>query len=227
MAVFDFLVRVAFAAVLAPGAMPAQAAQEPALRVVRKVLAEAPLSPPGAARPAHRLRVTLALMRGTGWEAEPVLEAAKRAVRIFEQCDIHADSIELAEFEGPDRYRTLFTPVSRKLVAELGLPKPTVFFLADTRHRPAFDAEAIGRGNSRTRPEMADTVWIVRGARDLDAVIAHELAHVLADSGEHSDEDGNLMREDSSPDATNLSSAQCDRIVKTGTANGLLQPPRP
>src|SRR3970282_147234 len=64
--------------------------------------------------------------------------------------------------------------------------------------RPS-DAEAIARGNSRTRPELRDTVWVARGARDLGLVIAHELAHVLMDSGEHTEESGNLMREDTSP----------------------------
>lgn len=227
MAVFIFLRRVAIAVALIAGATLAHAAEEPALRIVRKIVVEESLAPVEAARPVHRLRLTLAVMRGAGWDSEPVLEAAKRAMRIFEQCDIGISSIELAEFEGPNRYRTLFTPVSRRLAAELGLPKPTVFFVADTRHRPAFDAEAIGRGNSRTRPEMADTVWVVRGTRDLEAAIAHELAHVLADSGEHSDEPGNLMREDTAPGGTRLSPDQCDRIVTTGTTNGLLQPPRP
>ncbi len=226
MAAFEFLRLSALTFALVAGAMHAQGADEPALRIVRKIMAEESLAPGEAARPSLRLHLTLALMRGTGWEAEPVLEAAKHAARILAQCDILATSIELTEFEGPDRYRTLFTPVSRRLVAELGLPKPTVFFVAETRHRPAFDAEAVGRGNSRTRPEMADTVWIVRGARDVEAVIAHELVHVLSDSGEHSEEAGNLMREDTSPGATRLSPAQCDKIVKTGIANGLLRPPK-
>lgn len=225
MAAIEFTRFVSFATALLAGVPSVHASEERPLRTVRKVLVEESLAPVEAARRAHRLRLTLAVMRGTGWEAEAVLEAARRAMRILAQCDIRATPIELAEFDGPERYRTLFTPVSRKLVAELGLPKPTVFFVADTRQRPAFDAEAVGRGNSRTRPEMADTVWVVRGARDLDIVIAHELAHVLADSGEHSDEAGNLMREDTAPGATRLSRNQCDSIMKTGVANGLLHPP--
>jgi len=224
MAVIEFLCRGAIAVALLARAVPAHTAEEPPLRIVRKIMAEESVAPIEAPRTAHRVHLSLALMRGTGWESEQVLDAAKRAMRILAQCDIRAMSIELAEFEGPARFRTLFTPVSRRLAAELALPKPTVFFVSDTRHRPAFDAEAIGRGNSRTRPEMADTVWIVRGARDLEAAIAHELAHVLADSGEHSDEPGNLMREDTSPGATRLSIEQCAKIVKTGVANGLLQP---
>jgi predicted metalloendopeptidase len=73
---------------------------------------------------------------------------------------------------------------------------------------------------------MADTVWIVSGARDLPVVIAHELAHVLADSGNHSDEAGNLMREETTNDGTRLTAAQCEAIVTTASANGLMKPLR-
>ena len=74
---------------------------------------------------------------------------------------------------------------------------------------------------------MADTVWVASGARDLPQVIAHELAHVLADSGEHSAEPQNLMREETGPGATRLSAAQCRGIVATAASNGLLQPLAP
>jgi hypothetical protein len=101
--------------------------------------------------------------------------------------------------------------------------RPAVYFVRDTRSRPAFDAEAIGRGNSRTRPEIADTVWMTAAARDPGVVLAHELAHVLMDSGEHSEEAGNLMRGETSARNTSLSARQCARLRDTGTANGLLK----
>jgi hypothetical protein len=47
---------------------------------------------------------------------------------------------------------------------------------------------------------------------------------VLSDSGEHSDEPGNLMRVETSPDNTRLSDAQCRRLRERGAANGLLAP---
>lgn len=179
----------------------------------------------GASPPAHGLRLALAVMDSTGWRAEEVLDAAKRAAGILAQCAIRT-SIDLYEFDGPTRYRSLFTLVSRELARMLALPKPTVFFVADTLNRPAFDAEAVGRANSRTRPEMADTVWIASGARDLPVVIAHELAHVLADSGDHSNAAGNLMRNESAQEGTRLTAEQCDAIVTTASANGLLRPLR-
>ena len=80
---------------------------------------------------------------------------------------------------------------------------------------PAFDAEAIGRGNSGSRPELRDTVWIALGSRDLGIVLAHELAHVLMDSGEHSDEPGNLMRDETAPENTHpCPSEPCSEIAR-------------
>jgi hypothetical protein len=177
----------------------------------------------GAPPPAHGMRLSLAVMTETGWRAEDVLDAAKRAAGILAQCGLRT-SIALYVIDGPERYRSLFTPVSRELAKRLALPKPTVFFVADTLNRPAFDAEAVGRGNSRTRPEMADTVWIASGGRDLPVVIAHELAHVLADSGAHSSEAGNLMRDETAQEGVRLTAAQCDAMVTTASANGLLRP---
>jgi hypothetical protein len=98
-----------------------------------------------------------------------------------------------------------------------------VYLVRDTKNRPAFDAEAIGRGNSRTRPELADTVWMTAATREPGVALAHELAHVLMDSGGHSGEAGNLMREQTSPRNTALSAAQCARLRGTGGRNGLLQ----
>lgn len=183
---------------------------------------EAPSGFSGPA-PTHRLGLSIAVMTGAGWRAEEVLGATKRAAGILAQCSIRT-SVELYEIDGPKRYRSLFTPVSRELAKRLALPKPTVFFVADTLNQPAFDAEAVGRGNSRSRPEMADTVWIAAGARDLPVVIAHELAHVLADSGSHSNVAGNLMREETTNKGTQLTAAQCATIVNTASANGLLKP---
>jgi Zn-dependent protease with chaperone function len=202
----------------------AQGTDEPPLRIVRQVVIAADTAATSRVQPTHRLRLSLAVLRGAGWDAAAVVAAAQRAAAILGQCAIRADEIELTEFEGPSRYRSVFTPVSRELAKRLALPRPILFFLADTRNQPAFDAEAVGRGNSRGRPEMADTVWIALGTRDLPLVIAHELAHVLANSGEHSDAPGNLMQTETATDRTVLTDLQCSAIRDTAAANGLLQP---
>jgi hypothetical protein len=55
-------------------------------------------------------------------------------------------------------------------------------------------------------------------------VLAHELAHVLMDSGEHSAEPGNLMLEETAPANVRLSEAQCGRIRSMGTQTGVVRP---
>ena len=100
--------------------------------------------------------------------------------------------------------------------------KPAIFFVEDTRNNPAFDAEAIGLANANRRPELANTVWIAYGTRDVPNAIAHEIVHVLSDSGEHSSEPGNLMRDETSPANAALTSEQCRRARTRGEENGLL-----
>lgn len=178
-----------------------------------------------AALPSHHLRLTLAYFEGGGWTPEAIHAAVRQSAQILGQCGLALQKAELVLIGAPDRFRDYYTPISRELVRALKLGKPAVYFVTGTRQRPAFDAEAIGRGNSRTRPELADSVWVALGTRDLGIALAHELAHVLMDSGEHSEEAGNLMREDTAPQNTSLSSVQCSRLLATASANGLLGPP--
>ena len=174
--------------------------------------------------PGPELRLTLAYLEGSGWAPESIAAAANESARILGQCGLELKSAELVRVTAPSRFHDFLTPVSRELAAALHLGKPTVYFVAGTRQRPAFDAEGIGRGNSRTRPELRDTVWITRGTRDLGIAMAHELVHVLMDSGEHSHEPDNLMRDETAPGNSRLSAAQCKRLQETGGANGLLTP---
>jgi hypothetical protein len=176
--------------------------------------------------PTHSLNLALAYLEGGGWAPDAIHAAIRQSAQILGQCGVALQKLEIVLVRAPEQFRDFYTPASRELARALLLDKPTVYFVTGTRQRPAFDAEAIGRGNSRTRPELRDTVWVTRGARDLGIVLAHELAHVLMDGGEHSQAPGNLMREDTSPENTRLSEAQCARLRGTGTANDLLAPSR-
>lgn len=173
---------------------------------------------------ASELALRLSVANIDAWEDAGVIKALRTAANLLAQCDIRLAGADLLHIRVPETHRHFDTPRSRELADALALPKPTLYFTAGTRQLPAFDAEAIGRGNSRSRPELADTVWIARGARDLGLVIAHELAHVLMDNGAHDNTSGNLMAEDTSPQNTRLSAAQCTRMRSTGTRNGLLRP---
>jgi hypothetical protein len=172
-------------------------------------------------QPAHTLELRVVDL--DHWPEAATTAALGEAARILAQCGIRTGRVDLLRVQAPESHRYFDTPRSRELARALDLPKPVVFLAAGTRQMPAFDAEAIGRGNSRTRPELAGTVWVARGARDLGIVNAHELAHVLMDSGEHDNTPGNLMAESTTPQNTRLRAAQCAEIGATGTRHGLLR----
>jgi len=189
---------------------------------VRDLVAQQAEQPVHGLRLAHLLRLEMAVQSSTRWAPDVILAATRRAAAILAQCGVQTIAY-LHEFDGPRRYRDLSSPVSRDLARKMSLPRPAIFFVDDTLHRPAFDAEAIGRANAGMRPEMTDTVWITAATRDLPIALAHELVHVLTDSGAHSDAADNLMREDTAAGNTQLTAEQCASARTIGTANGLLR----
>lgn len=176
-----------------------------------------------AREPVLVLAPTFFHLAGSRWNQERIARAAETAAAILAQCGVAIPRIPLHLVEVPERYKDFHVPASRELVRQLGYPKPTVYFVRDTRQRIAFDAEAIGRANSRGRPELKDTVWITEGIRDPGIALAHELVHVLMDSGEHMDLAGNLMRDETAPENRALTPEQCARLRATGETHGLLQ----
>jgi len=178
-----------------------------------------------AAAPAYKLHLTVATLDGGKWTVEAIDAVVRVSIQILSQCGVSTERVELVRISAPARYRNYFTPLSRELARALPLEKPAVYFVDDTRQRAAFDAEAIGRGNSRGRPELADTVWVTHGMRDPGVAVAHELVHVLMDSGEHSEDPDNLMRDETAPQNIRLTVRQCARLREAGVANGLLGPP--
>ena len=183
--------------------------------------------PPASPGMSHTLAVSLNVFAGTAWSAEKVSAAMPEAAALLEQCAIHVARVDLCTIEASHRFRFYSTAVSRELLRQMAVVKPAVFFVADTLNQPAFDAEAIGRGNAGSRPELADTIWVAYGARDLSHTLAHELVHVLSDSGRHSDQPDNLMRSETSPGATRLTADQCDSMRMRATASRLLEIVRP
>jgi hypothetical protein len=171
----------------------------------------------------HQLKLYAHMFRGTQWKPDDVVDAVGGAARLLAQCGITLTTAELRVVEAPAPFRYFDTPRSRELLRSLDTPRPAVFFVEDTRNDPAFDAEAVGRANAARRPELVNTVWVAHGARDLPFALAHELVHVLSDSGQHTDEPRNLMRSETAPENTQLNAAQCERMRSRGEANGLLQ----
>lgn len=214
------LMALGFVAASAPGHVAHATATVPFTIESRRTISD--LAPQSDI--SSELTLQLSVANIDRWSDAGVIAALHKAANLFAQCRIRITGAELLNITVPETHRYFDTPRSRELADALGLPKPTIYFTAGTRQTPAFDAEAIGRGNSRSRPELSDTVWIARGARDLGLVVAHELAHVLMDSGAHDHTPGNLMAEDTSPQNTQLSTAQCAQMRSTGVRNGLLRP---
>jgi hypothetical protein len=177
----------------------------------------------GASAAALTLRLAVVALEGSGWTRERAEGVLSEAGTILAQCGVALERPEIAVIAVPPNLMDFSTPAARELARTHPVARPAVYLVRDTRARPAFDAEAIGRGNSRTRPEIADTVWMTAATRDPGIALAHELTHVLMDSGEHSDEAGNLMRDETSPRNKALSAAQCKRLRDKGRANGLLK----
>jgi hypothetical protein len=171
----------------------------------------------------HDLALHLFTFQGARWLSGDIVMAVWEAMRVLEQCGVVLAGAELRLLDAPSRFHVYSTPVSRELLSGMAVIKPAIFFVEDTRNQPAYDAETVGQGNSATRPELMNTVWIAYGARDLPLALAHELVHLLSDSGDHSNEPGNLMQPESSPENTRLSDAQCQRLRTRGEANGLLK----
>jgi len=199
--------------------MAAQAA-EPARVVENHAVPRQPV--PAAPGATLELRLFLYAFQEGRWTTLEIVPAALDAARLLTQCGVALAGTELRLLEAPRRFHSYSTAVARELLQGLRVAKPAIFFVDDTLNRPAYDAEAIGLANAATRPELANTIWVAHGARDLPFALAHELAHVLSDSGEHSDEPRNLMRAATSPENTRLSDAQCRRLRERGAANGLL-----
>lgn len=178
-------------------------------------------APPKA---THLLHLSVVTLEGSGWTDHRVLGIVRSAGRLLGQCGVKLERVELVSLAVPPTYLDLATPeAQRALARDYSVARPAVYFVRNTRSSPAFEAEAFGRGNTKSRPGLADTVWMTLTVRDPGIVLAHELAHVLMDSGEHNEEPGNLLRDKTTPKNTALTRAQCARLRDTATGNGLLK----
>jgi hypothetical protein len=182
---------------------------------------------PAPPKVTHELRLTAHSFRGTRWATATIEEALIDSARLLAQCGVAVVHAELRMLDAPRRFHYYYTPDSKQLLRSIDAPRPALFFVEDTKNDPAFDAEAIGLANSKPRPELANTIWVAYGARDLPYAIAHELVHLLSNSGEHSHQPGNLMRIETAPGNDKLTAAQCERLRSLGEANGLLKPRSP
>ena len=179
-------------------------------------------SPVGNGVMTFEFRPVVVIVKDSGWERPTVEAALDTTARVLQQCGIQLPGISIHLVEGPERYRYYLQDNAVELIRQSKLGKPIVYLLHDTLEREPFDAVSFGRENSRRRPELADTVWVTRQLPHPGLGVAHELVHVLMNSGLHVTDPDNLMYERTSGDNWRLTLDQCERMVSVGETNGLL-----
>lgn len=161
------------------------------------------------------------------WTTEKITAALKEVNTIFDQCGLAIDSQSLVRVNGPD-YISNLSPgsaltLSRHLDETLIKNAATIYFAADTDMQIQFDAQAFGKDNTSNRPWMRNTLWLTSVTPDAGIAVAHELFHILVNSGQHSKEAGNLMQNTTHPDNIRLSVTQCMEAITTATESGLIE----
>lgn len=168
------------------------------------------------------LELNVAALDGSGWHEDKVKSMVRSAIDILAQCNIEVSSAYLHWLRVSPYLIDFHAGSARTLVTRMKLSKPTVFLVRDSRMEIAFEGEAFGYSNSINRPWLSNTVWLVSDIKQPEIALAHELFHVLADSGEHTFGKNNLMREKTHSDSSYLTATQCQRARQFGTSNGLL-----
>jgi hypothetical protein len=156
------------------------------------------------------------------WSIEEVRAALQQAFRILAQCDVVAGDVTGVAIRADDYLLDLSTGSARSLLEAVVAQQPTLVFARATRMRDAYLGEAFGYGNTRHRPWLRNSVWLMRGVDDAGIALAHELYHVLANNGDHVRGQPNLMQPDTRPESTELTPPQCQLAQDMGIENGLL-----
>lgn len=150
------------------------------------------------------------------WTANSVADVLTEANDILGQCGIAFNPISINYLHVEDYLRDLETGRSKTLMELIGRGgpnrNPTVFFARDTRMNQPFDAEAFGQGNTRSRPWLTDSVWLTLALRDRGIALAHELFHILLNSGQHTTLAANLMLARTTGNNRKLTHTQCDEL---------------
>jgi hypothetical protein len=156
------------------------------------------------------------------WSIEEVRAAMQQAFRILAQCDVVAGDVTGFAIRADDYLLDLSTGSARSLLESVAAQQPTLVFARATRMREAYLGEAFGYGNTRHRPWLRNSVWLMRDVDDAGIALAHELYHVLANNGDHVRGRPNLMQPDTRPESTELTPLQCRLAQNAGIENGLL-----
>ncbi|MBX2826321.1 MAG: S8/S53 family peptidase, partial [Gammaproteobacteria bacterium] len=164
------------------------------------------------------------LVLDPAWQDPRINEIVHDAMAILAQCNVRLAALNGRRVEAPEYLRDLATGSARTLMDSLRTDAVTVVFARDTRMLEPYTGEAFGRGNTRSRPWLTDSVWLTADVRDPALALAHELTHVLTNSGEHTDQPGNLMQRRTAVGADRLETAQCIALRANALEAGLVRP---
>ena len=163
------------------------------------------------------------LVLDSRWSQQRIEQTVQQAFLILAQCDLMPGEISIYSVSGDDYLRDLSTGSARTLFEAVGTAKTTVVFARDTLMQAAYLGEAFGLGNTRMRPWLANSVWLMLDVEDAGIALAHELYHVIANSGAHVEGVANLMQPRTRPESLELTTQQCRLAQVNGVDNQLLQ----
>ena len=153
-----------------------------------------------------------------------MLESLAAAARIYRQCGVRFGEVSIQLLRVPRGLRYYDTANAIALMKALAPTTPAVWFMRDTLQEPAFDAETIGRSNVMRGSGLLNTIWMTSQIDHRGVALAHELYHLLANTGAHVAEKDNLLHSQTSAKSTLLWDWQCERLLKVGGAFELLKP---
>nr|MBX2825412.1 S8 family serine peptidase [Gammaproteobacteria bacterium] len=157
------------------------------------------------------------------WTVTRINTVLSQALASLRQCGVFFSEVSAQRFTGSDYLRDLSTGTAKTLLeAAKTTGKTTVVFARDTRMEIPFTGEAFGQGNTRDRPWLRHSVWMTEDIADPGLALAHELVHVLSNSGDHVPDGTNLMSERTQAGQDRLDPWQCVLLRETGKRLSLL-----
>ena len=167
------------------------------------------------------------IVLNSAYDDQRISTMLDQASGILQQCAINMPSVDIFDAEVAPYQQDLSTGPAKTVMQSLRSSGPdrklTIVLAHDTRMQLAFDAEAFGRANTRNRPWLTDSVWLTAALRDEGIALAHEMFHVLANSGEHATMDGNLMLARTTGDNVRLTDVQCRAARSAAQRHGLVR----
>jgi len=165
---------------------------------------------------------TFVILSRSGWALEDTFAGTKRALAILAQCGIYAKRIEVMIVDAPDVLNSFSNSRAKALLAKIQVSRPAVFFVHSNLELKKHEFEVVARANSKTRPELRNTIWIVRNARDVGEGLARMFMFMFLDRYEVSNDPNSLFFSDhTSYENSNINADQCSRAVQAGNEAGL------